>query len=217
VRVKVSGLTTLEDARLCAGLGADYLGFVQTPGDARYIAPEGVREILTWVVGPEPVGIFEDAPLDTVLSACRAAGFRHVRLDGHEPPTTGRALREAGLAVIRTVRVHHDASAEQVRALLAPHAEAFDYACLDVGGTSLLGGPGESLSWRIVRALAEEVPLFLAGPLTAANVAEAMRMRPFALDLSAPGEVADGETTGLLDFEALGAFFDAFRAAAADG
>ncbi|HLT45895.1 MAG TPA: phosphoribosylanthranilate isomerase [Rubricoccaceae bacterium] len=208
-RISLSGITRLEDARFAAAMGADYLAFDQDPASPRYVPPERVREVMAWVMGPEPVGAFTDAPPEEVNRAVEAAGFRLVRLDGHEPP---EACAAVAVPVVKTFRVRHDASAEQLRALVEVYRDAAAFVRLDTAGTGLWDGPGESLSWRTVRDLARDFALFLAGDLTAGNVAGAVAaMRPYALDLGPSVEAAPGA----MDFDRLDAFFDAFRAATA--
>jgi phosphoribosylanthranilate isomerase len=214
-KVVLSGVTRLEDARFAAARGADYLAFDQDPASPRYVPPGGVREIMSWVMGPEPVGVFTDASPDDVNRTCAEAGFRLARLDGHEPPEACSAVE---VPVIKTFRLTHDASAEQLRALLGVYRGAAAFFRLDTTTTSLWGGPGEtdrfpkgSLSWRTVRDLAGDFDLVLAGALTAENVAEAAAaMRPYALDLGPSVE----EAPGMMDFDRLGAFFDALPAPA---
>ncbi|MFN3597185.1 MAG: phosphoribosylanthranilate isomerase [Rubricoccaceae bacterium] len=206
MRVKICGITRLEDARYCAAAGADFLGFVQYDESPRYVAPPVAREIIDWVVGPEPVGVFVNASADDVNRACEAAGFRLAQLHGHEPPEVCAAIE---VPVIKAVRVVNDASAEQIRALVAPYRDVADFVLLDTHHTSLWGGTGESFNWRLARDLASDVDLFLAGGIGAGNVAEALRMRPYAVDLSSSVEAAPG----VKDFDKLGAFFDALRAA----
>lgn len=206
-KIKLSGITRLEDARYAAAMGVSYLGFDQDPSSPRFIPPERVKEIMAWVMGPEPVGVFTDGSADEVNRACETAGFRLAQLDGHEPPEVCAAVT---VPVVKTFQVQHDASAEQLRSLMAVYVEEAAYVRLDTTRTSLWGGPGESLSWRIVRALATDFDLFLAGDLTADHVAEVVgAMRPFALDLGPSLE----EAPGVMDFDRLGAFFDAYRAA----
>jgi phosphoribosylanthranilate isomerase len=209
-RTKLSGVTRLEDARFAAAMGVDYLGFDQDPASPRYVPPGAVREIMAWVMGPEPVGVFADARPDEVNRICDEAGFRLAQLDGHEPP---EACAAVAVPVLKTFRVRHDASAEQLRALLEGYRSAAAFVRLDPTGTSLLGGSGESLSWRTVRDLARDFDLFLAGALTPENVAEALAtIRPYAVDVGPTVE----EALGVMDFDRLGAFFDAFRATTAD-
>lgn len=206
-KVKICGITRLEDARYAAARGADFLGFVQHAESPRFVAPARAREIVGWVVGPEPVGVFVNESPEDVVARCAEVGFRLAQLHGHETPDDCAAVRAAGLGVVKAFRVVSDGSAEQLGALVAPYAGAVDFVLLDTHHTSLWGGTGESFNWRLGRALAADYDLFLAGGITAANVAEAVAtMRPFAVDVSSSVEAAPG----VKDFDKLGAFFDAF-------
>lgn len=206
-KVKICGITTLEDARYCAGAGADYLGFIQYPESPRYIEPARAKEIIEWLYGSEAIGVFVNADADTVNRVCAEAGFTLAQLHGHEPPEVVEAIE---VPVIKAFRVQHDASSEQLRALMLDYQGVADYFLLDTHHTSLWGGTGESFNWRVARELAAEFPLFLAGGISAANVAEAIQtMRPYAVDLSSSVEAEPG----VKDFDKLADFFDTFREA----
>ena len=205
-KVKICGLTRLDDARFCAAAGADFLGFIQHEASPRYAEPALVREILAWVAGPVPVGVFVDASADDVNRRCAEVGFGMAQLHGHESPETCEAVE---VPVVKAIHVQHDASAEQVHVLAAPYLGVVDFLLLDTHHTSLWGGTGESFNWRVARGLAQEADLFLAGGVTAANVAEAVAtMRPYAVDLSSSVESAPG----VKDLDKLAAFFEAVRA-----
>ena len=209
-KVKICGITRLHDARTAAVAGADFLGFVQHPESPRYVTPDVAKEIIDWVVGPEPVGVFVNATADEVNEACARAGFRLAQLHGHETPETCAAVE---VPVIKAVQVQHDASTEQVSALVERYLDVVDFVLLDTHHTSLWGGTGESFNWRVARELAGEVDLFLAGGISASNVAQAIQtMRPYAVDLSSGVE----SSPGVKDLDKLDAFFAAFHAATAD-
>ena len=206
-QVKICGITSLADARYCAGAGADYLGFVQYPESPRYVDPGLARQIIEWVHGVPPVGVFVNESAETVNRVCAEAGFELAQLHGHEPPEVVEAVE---VPVIKAFRVQHDASTEQLRALMLDYKGVADYVLLDTHKTSLWGGTGESFNWRVARELAAEFPLFLAGGIGAENVREAIdTMRPYAVDLSSSVE----SEPGVKDFDKLNAFFDAYRAA----
>ena len=166
---------------------------------------------MEWSVGPESVGVFVNREAQDVIETCASGGFALAQLHGHETPEACAAVREAGIAVIKAIQVVSDASAEQILAIAEPYRDAADYLLLDTHHTSLWGGTGESLNWRLARGVARAFPTFLAGGITAANVAEAIdTMRPFAIDLSSSLE----ESPGVKDFDKMAAFFDAFHDAA---
>ena len=205
-KVKICGITRLDDARFCAAAGADFLGFIQHPGSPRYVEPAVAREILAWVSGPVPVGVFVDESAEMVNARCAEVGFQMAQLHGHESPETCAAIT---VPVIKAIPVTHDASAEQVRAMAEPYLGVVDFLLLDTSTTSLFGGTGESFNWRVARALASEADVFLAGGISAGNVAQAVAtMRPYAVDLSSSVEAAPG----VKDLDKLAAFFDAFDA-----
>lgn len=206
-KVKICGITRLHDARTAAAAGADFLGFIQHEDSPRYVKPDVAKEIIEWVRGPEPVGVFVNKSAEEVNEVCARVGFTLAQLHGHEPPEVCAAVE---VPVIKAVQVTHDASSEQVRAVVAPYLDVVDFVLLDTHHTSLWGGTGESFNWRVARELSSEVDLFLAGGISADNVAEAVHtMRPYAVDLSSSVE----SEPGVKDLDKLAAFFDAFREA----
>ncbi len=205
--IKICGITRLEDARYCAGAGADLLGFVQHPDSPRYIEPHEARKIIEWVYGPRTVGVFVNKSADEVNEAVETANFAFAQLHGTEPPDVCAAIE---VPVIKAFRVMHDASAEQLRALIEPYRGVADFILLDTYSTSLWGGTGESFNWRLARELAHDFPLLLSGGVNAENVDEAVStIRPHGIDLSSSVE----ESPGVKDFDKLAAFFDAFNRA----
>ncbi|MDX1547001.1 MAG: phosphoribosylanthranilate isomerase [Rhodothermales bacterium] len=205
-RIKICGITTLADARYCAGAGADYLGFIQYPPSPRYLDPAEARAIIDWLYGPEPVGVFVDEPAEAVNAAVETAGFALAQLHGEESPGI---VADVAVPVIKAIRVRPGDTVERLRARIAPYLGAAAYILLDTASDAAWGGTGERFDWALAAALAPEVPLFLAGGVSADNVAEAVQtVRPFGLDLSSSLEVAPGHK----DFDKITAFFDAVSA-----
>lgn len=202
-KVKICGLTRLEDARYCAGLGADFLGFIQHPDSPRYVAPAKAKEIIGWVYGANPVGVFVNASPEEVNAACETAGFAYAQLHGAESP---EACSRVDWPIIKAFRVLHDASAEQLRWAMEPYRDVAELFLLDTHHTNLWGGTGESFNWRLARELSSDFPILLAGGLSGDNVAEAIEtMRPWGVDASSRLE----SEPGVKDFEKVQAFFDA--------
>jgi len=207
-KLKVCGITELEDARYLAPLGVDYLGFIQHADSPRYAPPALAAEILEWVHGVPAVGVFVNDAAEAVNAAADEAGFDLVQLHGEESPETVAAVERP---VIKAVRVRHDASSGQLRAVLERYEDVADAFLLDTHNSSTWGGTGESFNWRVARDLSSDYKIFLAGGIDASNVERAIHtMRPYAIDLSSGLE--DG-SPGRKSFEKIDAFMDAFRAA----
>ena len=210
VKLKVCGITELEDARYLAGAGADYLGFIQHEESPRYAPPPLASDIIQWVHGPKPVGVFVNDGAAEINEAVEEAGFEMAQLHGQEPPYV---VDEVNCPVIKAIRVRNDASPEQLRTLFERYEDSVDYFLLDTHNSSVWGGTGESFNWRLAREFSDEYPLFLAGGIDAENVGRAIEtMRPFAIDLSSSLESAPGQKS----FEKIDTFMEAFRAAQED-
>src|SRR3954471_8377595 len=93
-RIKFCGITRLEDALAAAELGADAIGLVLHADVPRRITRELAKQIIT-ALPPfvTPVGLFVDAPVESILETSDALGLRHVQLHGRETPAVVGALR----------------------------------------------------------------------------------------------------------------------------
>ena len=190
VRVKICGITNLADARAAIAAGADALGFVFVPGTPRFIAPdlagEIVRELPPFIAR---VGLFVDAETRTVAEALVRSGMDTLQFHGEETPDLVRQFRRA-VKVMKAFRVR----GEETLMRLPAYADAVDAILLDAYVAGAHGGTGAQFDWKLaVQARDLGKPLVLAGGLTPANVAEAVRtVRPYGVDVSSGVESAPG-------------------------
>lgn len=203
VKVKICGITSLEDARQAVEAGADALGLMFYNGSPRHIALERAQEIAR---GLPPyvlrVGVFVNPEPDEVFSAIQLCGLNLVQFHGEETPDF---CRQFGVMTMKAVRVRDAASVET---LAAYGADAY---LLDSYVPGTAGGTGETFNWDLVlEAKKLGKPIFLAGGLTVANVREAVRrVQPFAVDVSSGVESAPGKK----DSKKVRDFIAAVRAA----
>jgi phosphoribosylanthranilate isomerase len=202
-RIKICGITRVEDALAAARAGADAIGMVFYKPAPRCITVDRAREILA-ALPPfvTAVGLFVDAAPDEVLRTTADLGLRHVQLHGRETPETVAALR--GRAVIKALRVSPDTLEDKLRTwrhAMARHA--LSYLCglvLETGGAPAAGGTGVENDWGLIRELQRQrafeglPPVIAAGGLTAGNVGRVVReLRPWAVDVSSGVEITRGE------------------------
>lgn len=196
-RVKICGITRLEDARLAIELGAAALGFNFYPPSPRYIEPrraaEIIRELPPFVAS---VGVFADEGNEEhVAAVAREACVTAVQLRGPKLPGTNGAL--AAYPLILAVAVGESLNPEEFGRL---KARAF---LLDAFDANLLGGTGKTFDWRLAREAKQYGNIILAGGLTPENVGQAIReVRPFAVDVASGVESAPGvkDAAKLRDF-----------------
>ncbi len=184
VRVKICGVTRLEDALDAARLGADALGFNFWARSKRFIAPAAAGEIVRQLPpGVATFGVFVDPTREDVLRAIAASGVGAVQLHGDEPPALCASLP---LPVVKAIRIGGpndlaQLASYEVRAFLLDSASA-EY-----------GGSGVGFDWSLATEAARELPVLLAGGLDPDNVAAAVRtVRPLGVDVASGVESAPG-------------------------
>ncbi|HTN51770.1 MAG TPA: phosphoribosylanthranilate isomerase [Anaeromyxobacter sp.] len=183
-RIKICGITRLEDALLAASLGADAVGFNFWPGSKRYLAPAAARPLVAALpAGIRAFGVFVNPSRETVLDAVARSGVGTVQLHGDEEPALCMGL---GVPVVKAIRVSGRGS---LTALVSYEVEAF---LLDADSSGF-GGSGARFDWTVAAEVARELPVWLAGGLTPENVAAAIRtVRPLGVDVASGVEAAPG-------------------------
>ncbi len=214
-KVKICGITNLEDAELALELGAWALGMIFFPGSPRRCsAAEAQRIAAVLRRRVELCGVFVNAPLEEVVHASEELGLSMLQLHGDEGPSfCAEAARRNGARVIKAAQV---SGPGDVRDLERFHV---DFHLLDARASAperqgLRGGTGETFDWTLLAGRRSKVPLILSGGLTAENVTEAIAVaRPYAVDIASGVEAAPGRK----DPRKLKAFFDAVEPPALTG
>jgi phosphoribosylanthranilate isomerase len=200
VRVKICGITNLEDALLAADLGAQALGFIFYPQSPRSIKPDAARDIIK-ILPPLllSVGVFVDEEAGVVRELAETIGLDWVQLHGRESPEYCRGL---GRRVIKGFRVQDHSSL----AVLPDYRDAVQAFLLDTYRPGTPGGTGETFDWEVARKARDYGPIILAGGLTPVNVTQAITTaQPAAVDVASGVETAPGKK----DPVRLRAFFEA--------
>jgi phosphoribosylanthranilate isomerase len=185
VKVKICGITNIEDALHAAGCGADALGFVFYDRSPRCFAPEVARQIIAELPPfVTAVGLFVNETLERIRQIADFCGLDVIQLHGDEGPAD---CDFAPRRVVKALRVKDAAS-------LAGH-EAFQVSALllDAWVPGVYGGSGQAFNWELATVVARQRPVILAGGLTAENVAAAVRtVRPYGVDVSSGVEASPG-------------------------
>ncbi len=199
-RVKICGITRLEDSRLAVELGASALGFNFYPPSRRSIAASAARDIIRQLPPfVMTVGVFADeTDGERVASLAREAGVAAVQLHGPKFPPLNGALEQFPL--IRAVAVRGGLQPDDFGGLKA------SAILLDAYDSDLRGGTGKAFDWELARQAKKYGTIILAGGLTPENVGKAIReVRPFAVDVASGVESGPG----IKDPVKLRAFFAA--------
>lgn len=186
VRVKICGITRLQDLHAACDAGADALGFVFYDKSPRHVTPEAaaalLRELPPFV---QSVGLFVNADPAFVESVLRVAPLDLLQFHGDETATD---CARYGRPWIKAVRVNPDTDLLKC----AADFEAARGLLLDAFVPGVPGGTGERFDWGLIPPDLP-LPVILSGGLDPGNVAEAVRtVRPWAVDVSSGVEVSKG-------------------------
>ena len=202
VRVKICGLKRPAQARAAVSAGADAVGvvFAESP---RQVALEEAKEVATAARDEaakagrtiEAWGVFVNEEAGRIIELARGVPLDVVQLHGDETVELARTL--GGLRLVKAVRVMDAGALEEIARLVA--SGAFEAVLLDSFDERARGGTGRTFDWEVAREACRYHRIVLAGGLSPANVAEAVRrVRPWMVDASSGVESAPGEKDAAL-------------------
>ncbi|HEV2769624.1 MAG TPA: phosphoribosylanthranilate isomerase [Solirubrobacteraceae bacterium] len=205
-RIKLCGVTSVEDAHLCADVGAWALGMIFAPDSPRRCTVATAEQIGAALRRRlELVGVFVNAPLEVVNRTAERAALSIVQLHGDEGPSyAAEVARRTGAKVMKAMRVRTRGDLQALEAFRT------DLHLVDAHVPGLRGGTGQTMDWRLLTARRSGAPLVLAGGLHPENVADALAaVHPYAVDSASGTERAPG----VKDPERVEAFVAAVRGA----
>ena len=200
-RVKICGITRLDDASLAVELGASAIGFVLWPQSPRVVTPPVARRIAESVPPfVTRVGVFVDQSPDEIAAMISEIRLDAVQIHGN---VSIDAYRGLPARLVRAVALEHDDALRSVESLPAQIT-----VLVDAADAVRWGGTGRHADWQRAATLARRRPTILAGGLTAENVGAAIdAVHPWAVDVSSGVESAPG----IKDADRMRRFFDAVQ------
>ncbi len=191
MKVKICGITNLEDAQAAIEAGADLLGFNFYRRSARYVEPRVARSIVeqirSGVSRPQLIGVFVNSSALEIQSIWREVDLDQAQLHGDE---SAEMLTQ--VTGFKAVRPQSTEEAEKQAKTYAVESEPA--LLIDAYRTGEYGGTGQVGDWSLAATIAKQYPILLAGGLTPDNVAEAIRqVQPWGVDVASGVEAAPGK------------------------
>lgn len=203
IRIKICGITNLEDALTAIRFGADALGFVFYPRSPRVVTPEMAKEIIAQLPPfVSIVGVFVDEDRDRLIQIAYETGLDIIQLHGSEPPEYCEGLNKK---VIKAIRVKELMDLEPLRHY---NVSAF---LLDTYSPEAIGGTGRIFNWEIAIEAKRFGNIILSGGLNPENIEDAIKMvQPYGVDVASGVE---GGVKGRKDHTRLRQFIERARKA----
>ena len=185
VKVKICGITNIEDATAAMDMGADILGFNFYPKSKRYIpldkAVKIINKLPTFV---DIAGLFVNPTYDEVRKVTGSGILNWIQLHGDETPEFCESVSNLGPKIIKAVRVR---DAEDIASTQKYFVDAM---LLDAYDVKKYGGTGKVFDWSLVKNMQQR--FFLAGGITPENAAQAIELGAYGIDLCSGVESEPG-------------------------
>ena len=176
-KVKICGITRMQDALYAAKIGVDFLGFIFAESPRRITARQGRDMARKLPCSIKTVGVFVNENLETIREVSYGVGLHMVQLHGEESPDFYRALE------LPVIKVFHTKGTETVDEISVCPA---DFILLEPYVPGMKGGTGREADWQMAADIIHSFPekkIFLAGGLGPENVSAAVhKVKPFAVD-----------------------------------
>lgn len=192
IRIKMCGVTRLQDALVAVDAGVDAIGFIFYENSPRFIDPEAARAIIDNLPPfVDSVGVFVDKKRNEVEEIIQYCRLGYAQLHGEETPKYCERISRiaAPCQVLKAFRVGSHLTAED----LEPYQDHVKGYLFDTFKQNTVGGTGDTFDWNIIPRLRAKKPFLLAGGLDGENVTQALQaVAPYGVDVNSGVETAPG-------------------------
>ncbi len=192
LRVKICGITELEQGQAIGSYGATDLGFICVAVSPRYVSPQNLQALVPELQQQvNCIGVFADEEIETLVDIAKATGFGSIQLHGQESLAYCQSLRQQlpDREIIKAWRVRTNTDLDTIQT----YSPIVNTLLLDAYHPQTLGGTGHTLDWQSLLDFWPPIPWFLAGGLNPANISIALsQLHPNGIDLSSGVEISPG-------------------------
>lgn len=199
MKIKICGITNLEDALLCESLGADAIGFIFYSKSKRYVTSESAKNIVKQLSAfTIKVGVFVNETTETINQISKMVGLNLVQLHGDESP---QLIKEINLPIIKSFRIDDRFDFEGL------NNYQNCYYLLDTFSESYYGGTGKTFDWKLIPDNLKS-KIILSGGISSSNIRTIVEeVNPYAVDVSSSLE----DFPGKKDHKKVKEFFNSLK------
>ena len=200
IKLKVCGLTKLNQIVELVQMNIDFLGFIFYEKSPRYVLNALTLNEIKSIQHRGKVGVFVNENIPTILEISEKAGLNYIQLHGDETDFFISELKEKlnqEIKIIKVFRIpivipRNEESQRFFTSLLAVQND-IDYVLFDTDSKSF-GGTGKTFDWQILNELEINIPYFLSGGISEENIEniKQLELQPFALDINSKVEIEPG-------------------------
>ncbi|WP_226064934.1 phosphoribosylanthranilate isomerase [Kaistella polysaccharea] len=193
-KLKVCGLTKLDQIEELVSLKADFLGFIFYEKSPRYVLDSLDLEEIKAIKHSGKVGVFVNESLEQIIEISEKAGLNFIQLHGDESDEFISEVREQLNPEIKIIKVFRiGTELENLKFKIQNLKSEVDYFLFDTDSKAF-GGTGKSFDWQVLNELEITKPYFLSGGISEENIENInlLKQKPFALDINSKFEIEPG-------------------------
>lgn len=196
LRLKVCGLTVLDQIKELVNLKVDFLGFIFYEKSPRYVLDHLSLEDISGIDHHGKAGVFVNENLDKIIDIAEKADLDFIQLHGDEDSDFITALKrklKPEIGIIKVFRIGEDFNIEKFTTAIRPVQNDVDYILFDTDSKSF-GGTGKQFNWNVLNEMEIPLPYFLSGGISEEHIdtIKMIKKQPFALDINSKFEIEAG-------------------------
>ncbi|MFY1046614.1 phosphoribosylanthranilate isomerase [Chryseobacterium sp. GP-SGM7] len=194
-KLKVCGLTQLNQIRELVVLETDFLGFIFYEKSPRYVLNHLSLEEISEIQHQKKVGVFVNESIEKVIEISEKADLNFIQLHGDENEEyiirLGKRLSE-NIKIIKVIRIGNQ-NFEDLQKIINKQSSTINYLLFDTDSKAF-GGTGKTFDWNILNEMEIPLPYFLSGGISLENVHQlaTINHQPFAIDVNSKFELEAG-------------------------
>ncbi|MEC5171488.1 phosphoribosylanthranilate isomerase [Chryseobacterium nepalense] len=194
LKLKVCGLTQLEQIEELTAMKTDFLGFIFYEKSSRYILNHLNLKQIGEIKHRGKVGVFVNENLERIAETAEKAKLNFIQLHGDESKDFTIKLRKKihpETGIIKVIRMGNQNSHELPQ--IIHENQSADYFLFDTDSTAF-GGTGTTFDWNILNSIEISLPYFLSGGISSENIEKVkhLKQKPFAIDINSRFEIKPG-------------------------
>lgn len=195
MKLKVCGLTKLDQIQELISMNVDFLGFIFYEKSSRYVLNHLSLEEISKINHSRKVGVFVNESLDKIIEIAEKADLNLVQLHGDENEEFISELRKnlkSEITIIKVIRIGNQSS-DELQKTINRQLSTNNYLLFDTDSKAF-GGTGKTFGWKILNEIEIPIPYFLSGGISLENIEniELLNLKPFALDINSKFEIEPG-------------------------
>lgn len=197
-KLKVCGLTKLDQIQELISMNTDFLGFIFYEKSPRYVLNHLTLEDISKINHQGKVGVFVNEDLETIIETAQKANLNFIQLHGDESENFISKLKEKlnpEIGIIKVIRIGSETldSASSIQETINRQLKTSNYLLFDTDSKAF-GGTGKQFDWNLLNELEIPLPYFLSGGISEENINDIkiLNQKPFALDINSKFELEAG-------------------------